>query len=235
MQSQPAAQPMACDYDADPDRFRTGRQTALQYSTDGDIHGPIAERLLAEGHVPVLDVGCGDGALGRPLIQAGVPWVGLDFSATLLRDAPRPAVRSDATRLPFPDATFGAVAALYMLYHLAEPGLAIAEARRVLRPGGVLVVAAPSRYDSPEVEHLMPPEPPSTFDSDLAPDLLGRYFSRIEVDAWDGPYITLPDAEALRRYLIGRGCPRALAAERCTTMAFPLPITKRGAIVYGYR
>jgi hypothetical protein len=79
----------------------------------------------------------------------------------------------------------------------------------------------------------MPPEPPSTFDSELAPALLGRHFASVEVDAWDGPYITLPDAEALRRYLIGKGVPRDLAAKRAPTMSFPLPITKRGAIVYG--
>src|SRR5262249_28531563 len=139
----------------------------------------------------------------------------------------------DATRLPFLDQSFGAVAALYMLYHLAEPELAIAEAHRVLRPGGLLVVAAPSRHDSPEVEHLMPPAPPSTFDSELAPELLGRHLARVVVDAWDGPYITLPDAAALERYLIGRGCPRDLAAERAPSMSFPLPITKRGAIVWG--
>src|SRR5690349_621282 len=113
-------QPLGFDYDRDPDRFRMGRRTALAYSTDGDIHGPIAERLASERLWPVLDMGCGDGALGWPLVRAGAPWVGLDFSATLLRDAPRPAVRADATQLPFPDQTFGAVAALYMLYHLAE-------------------------------------------------------------------------------------------------------------------
>jgi SAM-dependent methyltransferase len=229
----PAAQPVPFDYDHDPDRFRTGRQTALKYSTAGDVHGPIAARLVAERLRPVLDVGCGDGALGRPLLAAGLSWIGLDFSRTLLRDAPRPAVRADATRLPFPDGKFGAVTALYMLYHLAAPEQAVAEAHRVLRPGGWLVTAAPSRYDSPEVQHLLSPEPPLTFDSELAPDLLSRYFASVEVDAWDGPYVTLPVAEALRRYLIGKGVDRALAAERASTMSFPLPITKRGAIVYG--
>ena len=228
------ARPLPLDYDHDPDRFRTGRDTALKYSDSGDVHEPIALRLIAEGLRPVLDVGCGDGALGRPLQRAGMPWIGLDLSATLLRDAPRPVVRAEATRLPFPDQAFGAVSALYMLYHVADPMLAIAETHRVLRPGGLLVVAAPSRFDSPELQHLMPPEPPATFDSELAPELLGRRFAAVEVDAWDGPYITLPDEEALRRYLVGKGVPRDLAAERAPTMiSFPLPITKRGAIVYG--
>jgi SAM-dependent methyltransferase len=228
-------QPLPLDYDRDPDRFRTGRDTVLRYGVAGDVHQPIADRLLAERLRPVLDVGCGDGALGRPLLQAGVPWIGLDLSPTLLRDAPRPTVRAHALRLPFPDETFGAVTALYMLYHLADPEPAIAEAQRVLQPGGLLVVAAPSRFDSPEVQHLMPPEPPSTFDAELAPELLSRYVATVEVDAWDGPYITLPDADALRRYLIGRGVPRALAAERAPGMSFPLPITKRGAVVYGQK
>lgn len=235
MSSEPLARPIPFDYDADPDQFRTGRRTALQYGLSGDVHEPIAERLVSEGLRPVLDVGCGDGALGRPLLEAGVPWVGLDLSSTLLRDAPRPAVKADATRLPFPDASVGAVAALYMLYHLPEPALAIAEAHRVLRPGGLLVVAAPSSDDSPEIRHLLPPEPPLTFDSEVASGMLGHHFAEVEVDAWDGPFVTLPDAEALRQYLIGKGCPRDLAAERATTsgLTFPLPITKRGAVVYG--
>lgn len=201
---EPDAAALPCDYDRDPDRFRMGRATALQYGPGGDVHDEVAARLVAKGVGMVLDVGAGDGALGRLLVNTSVRWVGLDLSATLLADSPRPVVRASATVLPFPDATFDAVTALYMLYHLPEPGRAIAEARRVLRPGGLLAVAAPSRYDAPEVQHLMPPEPPSTFDAEIAPDLLSRYFGSIEVQAWDGPYITLPDAEALRRYLVGR-------------------------------
>src|SRR5688572_10772288 len=113
--------PVPFDYDRDPDRFRTGKQAVVDYGTTGDIYEPIAARLLAERLVPVLDVGCGDGALGRPLLAAGVPWIGLDLSAVLLADAPRPAVRGDVTRLPFPDGRVGAVTALNMLYHLPRP------------------------------------------------------------------------------------------------------------------
>ena len=223
------------DYDENPDRFRMGRAVVLEYGPGQDIHSEVAARLANEGIGRVLDVGCGDGALGRLLIGTPVRWIGLDLSARLLADAPRPVVRASATRLPFPDAAFGAVTALYMLYHLPEPALAVREAHRVLRSGGLYAVAAPSRYDSPEIEQLVPPEPPSTFDAEIAPELLGRYFESVEVLAWDGPYIRLPDAETLRRYMVGRGIDPAIAAERAPKMSFPLAITKRGALVVGRR
>src|SRR5919198_1870694 len=50
--------------------------------------------------------------------------------------------------------------------------------------------------------------PRTTFDAEIAPELIGRVFSAVsavEVQTWDGPFIHLPDAEAVRRYLIGRG------------------------------
>jgi SAM-dependent methyltransferase len=222
---------LPCDYDDNPERFRTGRAVALQYGPGHDVHDGIAERLVAEGARHVLDVGAGEGALGRLLEATPVRWVGLDRSATLLAGAPRPVVRGDATTLPFPAATFDAVTALYMLYHMPEPERAVAEARRVLRPGGLFIAAAPSRHDSPELRGLVPPESPATFDAEIAPDLLGRYFPSVEVETWDGPYVTLPDAEALRRYLVGRMVDPTLAAA-ARSLSFPLAITKRGAVVY---
>jgi hypothetical protein len=74
-------------------------------------------------------------------------------------------------------------------------------------------------------------------DADLRPSgylsWRASYTPCMNADARDGPYVTLPDVEALRRYLIRKGVERALAAARAGTMAFPLAITKRGAIVYG--
>jgi SAM-dependent methyltransferase len=221
------------DYDQCPDRFRTGRSVTREYGLVGDVHEVVASRIGTMALQPILDVGCGDGALGRPLQGAGLSCVGLDLSTTLLADAPRPVVRGDAAALPFPAETFGAVAALYMLYHLPSPELGVAEAFRVLRPGGLFVAAAPSRHDSPELRDLIPPAPLSTFDAEIAPILVGQFFSEVETQAWDGPYLRLPHAESLRRYLIGRGVSPALAAERAPTMAFPLEVTKRGALVFG--
>lgn len=53
----------------------------------------------------MLDVGCGEGELARHLLDGA--WVGVDSSPTMLASAPEPAVRADATALPFADATFG--------------------------------------------------------------------------------------------------------------------------------
>jgi SAM-dependent methyltransferase len=227
----PTALPL--DYDQSPDRFRTGRAVIREYGLVGDVHDEVAARFRREGLGPVLDVGCGGGALGRLLAGSGVTWVGLDLSTTLLADAPRPVARGDAVALPFRADAVGAVAALYMLYHLPAPERAVAEAARVLRPGGLFVAAAPSRHDSPELSELIPPSPPSTFDAEIAPSLVRRFFSDVEVQAWDGPFLRLPDAEALRRYLVGRTVGAAVAAERAPRMTFPMTVTKRGALVYG--
>src|SRR5687767_9811775 len=153
----------------------------------------------------------------------------------MLAGAPAPKLRGDAARLPFRSGTFGAAAALYMLYRLPEPRAAIEEAYRVLRPGGLFAAAAPSRFDAPELADLLPPRGDATFDSELAPELIGRYFEDIEVDAWDGPYVHLPDEEALRRYLVAYGVSSDRAAELARHHAdrVPLDLTKRGAIVYG--
>jgi SAM-dependent methyltransferase len=228
----PVALPL--DYDANPDRFRTGRAVARAYSTVGDVHERVAARLRAERYTPVLDLGCGSGELARLLDGSGLACIGLDLSAVLLADAPRPAIRGDAAQLPFAKDSFSAVAALYMLYHLAEPEVVLREARRVLRPGGLFVAAAPSRHDAPELRELdlEPPAAASTFDAEIAPELIGRVFAAVEVQTWDGPFIHLPDAEAVRRYLVGRGLDARLAAERTRGMRMPLNVTKRGALVY---
>jgi SAM-dependent methyltransferase len=62
----------------------------------------------------------------------------------LAHDARRrpPAVAGDACRLPFADATFAAVVAAFSLNHLTEPARGLAEAARVIEPGGGLVASA---------------------------------------------------------------------------------------------
>lgn len=81
--------------------------------------------------------------------------VGLDRSATMLRaHGHEPVVQADAGALPFATGVFDAVVAVNMLYHLADPVVAIREARRVLAPGGLFVAATTSRRDSPELARV---------------------------------------------------------------------------------
>ena len=102
------------------------------------------ERLLAT-YLPrsgsCLDVGCGDGRSIGPLLRDQVgSYLGVDVSETAVarsRDLGLAAQRiSDAAELPFEDDAFDAVVCLEVLEHLFAPHHAIAEALRVLRPGG---------------------------------------------------------------------------------------------------
>lgn len=211
------------EYDTDPDRWAS-RDPA--WRVGADIHEVVADRIVAGGSRPVLDVGSGRGRL-RELLPAGWPWVGIDSSPTQLRaDRAGTVVLGDAVQLPFPPSTFGAAAALYMLYHLDDPTVAIAEARRVLLPGGVFFASTRARNSDPELTDGYPPTP---FDAEEAPGLVAAVFGDHAVDVirWDGPLLRLPDHQAIRRYLRTHYLPAGIAE----SVPAPLTLTKRGCLV----
>ena len=98
----------------------------------------------------LLDVACGAGLLApylggaeRSSRLAGWRHVGIDLSTPALRQAREhgvAAVRGDALRLPFADASLHCVVAGEILEHLPDLDAACAELARVLAPGGVLVI-----------------------------------------------------------------------------------------------
>ncbi|MGQ0805644.1 MAG: class I SAM-dependent methyltransferase [Actinomycetota bacterium] len=220
------------DYDSDPERFLLAARLA-ERTASTDLYAHIAERLT--GLAPVLDLGCGPGALGGALPLAATALVGLDRSPEMLRRNPLPMrVRGDATGLPFSSDVFGAVVSINVLYHLSNPRPAIAEAQRVLRPGGLFAAATTSRHDSPELAGVWQPEP-STFDSEDAPALVADVFGDVEVDAWDAPLVRLPDRATVADYLMARFFPRKEAESAAQRVEVPIEITKRGAVVYARR
>jgi SAM-dependent methyltransferase len=101
------------------------------------------------GNRDVLEIGCGSG-MGLPYLGDKARMVvGGDYTMGLLREArsqlPKtPLVQMDAQHLPFRDASLDVVLMLEMIYYLADQDAAFAECRRVLRPGGTLMVCVPN-------------------------------------------------------------------------------------------
>jgi SAM-dependent methyltransferase len=157
--------------------------------------------------------------------------VGLDASGTMLGAHPPPVVQADAAALPFRAGVFDAAVAVNVLDHLSEPAVAIADAHRVLAPGGSFVAATASRRDSPELAHVWRP-PSSSFDAEDAPGLVASVFGNVQVERWDAPLVRLPDRDAVRDYLIARFVPSEAAIAAAEQVTTPATITKRGALLY---
>jgi SAM-dependent methyltransferase len=136
----------------------------------------VAAYRFAAGVVggTVVDAGCGEGYGSEILWPISRKVVSLDLDAPTLIHArsryPSPSfVRGDLVKLPLADASADGIVALQVIEHLAHPEGLVREARRVLRPEGVLVVSTPNRatfpaglnpfhvheYDGPELRELL--------------------------------------------------------------------------------
>jgi len=113
---------------------------------------------------PVLEIGIGTGRIGRPLAALGLPVVGVDLSARMLAELRRltpdgePApvvVRGDATRLPLADGQCAAAVGVHIFHLIPDWPAALAEVRRVLRSGGVLLAGHDWRPDDSPHARLM--------------------------------------------------------------------------------
>jgi SAM-dependent methyltransferase len=202
------------DYDSDPGRWQS-------HQPPRDVHEMIALELRG----PVLDVGCGEGRLAS-LLAGAVRWVGVDSSPAQIAANPfRPVVRADMRALPFRDGAFAEVAHLWCLYHLDDPVPAIAEAARVLRPGGCYLACTAARDSDPEI--MFEGYPPSTFDAEEAAGIVASAFDEVEAERWDGKFFPLQTRDEVRAYCRHNYIP----AERAEHADVPLWLTKRGVIV----
>ena len=115
---------------------------------------PLDRHLLnrfaedVRGHGLVADLGCGPGHVARYLHDQGVRMLGIDLSPRMIDSARQrsPDIEfrvGDMRTLDLPDGALAGIVALYSLIHIGEPemGATLRELRRVLAPGGLLLVA----------------------------------------------------------------------------------------------
>jgi 2-polyprenyl-3-methyl-5-hydroxy-6-metoxy-1,4-benzoquinol methylase len=130
----------------------------------GDPAEPTTERARERIHwicnqargQDVLDIGCSQGIVCLILGREGYTCTGIDIEAASLAVAEQALAREDeiirqrvtlkvgdATQLPFPDSSFDTVILGEIIEHLIHPGKVLAQAQRVLRNGGRLIVTVP--------------------------------------------------------------------------------------------
>jgi len=100
----------------------------------------------------VLDVGCGNGWAVREMIARGAgAGVGVDVAPDMIARATEPGEYhvSGAASLPLPDGAISHVLSIEALYYTPDPTAALAEWRRVVRPGGRLMVLMDLYAESP--------------------------------------------------------------------------------------
>ncbi|HEY9039243.1 MAG TPA: methyltransferase domain-containing protein [Roseovarius sp.] len=169
----------------------------------------LVEAVRAATGMEILDLCCGHGNVAAGLEAAGAGVTGLDFSPAML-DMARTAVpkarfvEGDAMALPFADASFDAVTIGFGMPHVPDPPCVLAEARRVLRPGGRIaftvwcgpevdtalgyVFGAIDQYGSPDI--ALPPGPGANDYADPA-----RAFPALKTAGFAGCYQTIVASE----------------------------------------
>lgn len=127
------------EYDKNPSIFEASRQ------------GEIAATLAARAGARILDIGCGTGNILRLAKPHFRECWGADLSGSLLRELARRfdglrLQRGDAGRLPFRGGAFDVVSYYGVLHHILDHDRTLAEAHRLLRPGGVLYIDHDPNY-----------------------------------------------------------------------------------------
>jgi SAM-dependent methyltransferase len=121
-------------------------------ANDGDfgrrhvLDAPMLARIASGNFTSALDIGCGEGRFCRKLAALGIPATGIDPTAELIAEARCRDTEGDyriaaAEALPLGDAAFELVICYLSLIDIDDLRTAIAEITRVLAPGGTLLIA----------------------------------------------------------------------------------------------
>ena len=114
------------------------------------VLGPLREALAGAPGRRLADIGGGTGNYSRALRDEGWEPVVIDREPTMLAQAAAKGLKTiagDAQRLPLDDASVDAARLVSLLHHVEDQSAALAEARRVLRPGGRLALMVFTRED----------------------------------------------------------------------------------------
>jgi SAM-dependent methyltransferase len=173
---------------------------------------PLFQAAIGRGR-RVLDLGCRSGAFTRHFLE-GNEVVGLDVDRVALDKAAdlgiEPVVANVEEPLPFEAASFDAVVAGELLEHLQFPEALVAEARRVLRPGGILVGSVPNAFRVQSRLRFLrgrPPEDDPTHLHMFSPDAVRALlaaFDEVRIEYVGGRYRRV-SARLLARDLVFSG------------------------------
>lgn len=133
-------------YDAMAQGYERHRHHGYHVFLDESEVAAVAD--LVRGR-DVLEVGCGTGLILQRLAALARTARGVDLSAGMLAQARArglDVVQADATRLPFPEASFDVVVSFKVMAHVEDICAAMAEIARVVRPGGYVAVEFYNRH-----------------------------------------------------------------------------------------
>ena len=104
----------------------------------------VIARVTGVPNREILEVGCGEGMMFE---GTSISPVQMDVSmrrVRFARDKGQQAICGDGYHIPFADGSFTVVLLIAMLEHTSEPWRVLAEARRVLKPGGRAIIVVPN-------------------------------------------------------------------------------------------
>jgi ubiquinone/menaquinone biosynthesis C-methylase UbiE len=181
---------------ADDSRFAV-RAGAWERATGPDAVALTRAAVAEVEPQRVLEVGCGRGETAEWIArETGAEVIAVDQSehmVALTRARGIEALVGDVQQLPFADGSFECAVAAWMLYHVPDLELGIAELARVLRPGGRLVAVTNSRRHTQELRDLVNGEFRSSFNAENAEQLLLRSFGHVERRDAEGYVVFEPD------------------------------------------
>ena len=127
--------PVRVDYDA----IASAYDRRYQHNDFSGVERAVTSFVDATPAARVVEVACGTGRWLRLLRERGVPVIGADASFGMLSHAESPVVQAIAEQLPWTSRSIDRVFCVNALHHFSEKITFLAEARRVLRPGGRLM------------------------------------------------------------------------------------------------